>query len=93
MNGNPRTALFKKKIAVEALKGERTTNEIAKAYEVHPVQVCQWKKELLDGAESLFEKRNRKKPDAEAEKAILERKIGQLIVENDWLKKKLAICP
>ena len=54
MNGNPRTASFKKKIAIEALKGDRTVNEIAKEYGIHPVQVAQWKKALIDGAETLF---------------------------------------
>ena len=91
MNGNPRTAAFKKKVAVEALKGDRTINEIAKEYGVHPVQVCQWKKTLIDGAEALFGKRNRKIADTKVERAALERKVGQLVIEIDWLKKKLGI--
>ena len=93
MNGNPRTAAFKQKVAIEALKGDRTVNEIAKEYGIHPVQVCQWKKALIDGAESLFGKRSRsrKGPDTETEKAALERKVGQLTIEIDWLKKKLGI--
>ena len=74
MNGNPRTPAFKQKVAIEALKGDKTVNEIAKEYEVHPVQVSQWKKELVDGAEVLFGKRKRKSGDTEAEKAVLERK-------------------
>ncbi len=45
MNGNPRTASFKKKIAIEALKGDRTINEIAKEYGIHPVQVAPWEKD------------------------------------------------
>ncbi len=91
MNGKPRTATFKQKIAIEALKGDRTINEIAKEYGVHPVQVSQWKKELVDGAEVLFGKRKKKDGTTEAEKAALERKVGQLTIEIDWLKKKLGI--
>ena len=91
MNGKPRTAIFKQKIAIEALKGDRTINEIAKEYGVHPVQVSQWKKELIDGAEVLFGKRKKKDGTTEAEKAALERKVGQLTIEIGWLKKKLGI--
>ena len=91
MNRNPRNAAFKKKVAIEALKGERSVNEIAKEYGVHPGQVTQWKKALIDGAEAVFSKRLRKGPDQEIEKAALERKIGQLTIEIDWLKKKLGL--
>ena len=91
MNGNPRTAAFKQKIAIEALKGDRTINEIAKEYAVHPVQVSQWKKDLVEGAEAVFGTRKRKGADTEVEKAALERKVGQLTIEIDWLKKKLGI--
>jgi len=91
MNGNPRTAAFKKKIAIEALKENRTVNEIAKEYGIHPVQVTQWKKALLDGAETLFTGRKRIKSDTEPSKADLERKVGQLTIEIDWLKKKLGM--
>ncbi len=89
MNGNPRTAIFKQKVAIEALKGDRTINEIAKEYGVHPVQVGKWKKTLIDGADSVFAK-VRKGADTEVEKAALERKVGQLTIEIDWLKKKLG---
>src|SRR5262245_21991278 len=90
MNGNSRSAAFKQKVAIEALKGDRTINEIAKEYGVHPVQVSQWKKELIDGAELLFGKHKRKGSDGEVEKAALERKVGQLTIEIDWLKKNLG---
>jgi transposase len=90
MNKTPRSPAFKKKVALEAIKEERPINEIAQTYGIHPVQVCQWKKTLLDGAESIFTMKKKKTPDPEAERAILERKIGQLSVENDWLKKKLG---
>jgi transposase-like protein len=68
----------------------KSDNEIAKDYGVHSVQVSQCKKELIDGAELLFGKRKRKSLDAEVEKAALERKVGQLTIEIDWLKKNLG---
>lgn len=85
---------LKKKIAIEALREQRTANEIANAYEIHPAQVRKWKKELLDGAISIFEdprKSKRKLKDQEQQEAILQQKIGQLTVEIDWLKKKLNL--
>lgn len=85
-----RSPAFKKKVALEAIREERSLNEIAQAYEVHPVQVCKWKKELLEGADVIFE-RKRKKADEEDKIVALERKVGQLAVENDWLKKKLGL--
>ena len=94
MNKTPRTAAFKKKIALEALREEKTIEEIAKEHSLNRVQVSLWKKELMDGAELIFEgKRNEKKAISKhlEEKAALEQKIGQLIIEVDWLKKKLGI--
>lgn len=83
---------FKKKIAIEAVREQRSVNEIASAYEVHPTQVRKWKKELLDGAISIFED-PRKLEGAwrrqEQQEAVLQQKVGQLTIENDWLKKKL----
>ncbi len=92
MNKTPRTPAFKKKIALEALREEKTIEEIAKEYCLNRVQVSQWKKELLDGAEAIFTGKKREKKilqNYDEEKAALERKIGQLTIENDWLKKKL----
>lgn len=94
MNKTPRTPAFKKKIALEALREEKTIEEIAKDYGLNRAQVSQWKKELLDGAESIFiGKRKEKKAllNLDEAKASLERKIGQLTIENDWLKKKLEL--
>jgi transposase-like protein len=85
-----RTAAFKKKIALEALREDKTANELASQYGVHPIQVAKWKKELIEGAESIFEdKRKRKKPE-DIDQEVLERKIGQLTIELDFLKKKLG---
>ena len=60
MNRKLRTATFKQKVAIEALKEEKTTNEIAKTYGIHPVQVSQWKRELVEGAEFVFGKKRRR---------------------------------
>lgn len=89
MNKTPRTAAFKKKIALQALREQNTIEEIAREYGLHRVQVCKWKKELLDGVESIFETKNKKKISDDEDKIALERKVGQLTIEIDWLKKKL----
>jgi len=88
-----RNTQFKSKVALEALRNEQTVNEIAAKYEVHPSQVSQWKRELMDGAASIFEKEGKTKRTSskseENEVSSLHQKIGQLTVELDWLKKKL----
>jgi transposase-like protein len=80
---------FKAKVALEALKGERTVNELAGQFEVHPTQVVQWKQRLVAGASDVFDGGSHR--DAEQEAALRDRlyqEIGQLKVELDWLKKK-----
>ena len=83
---------FKARVAIEAARGVKTVNEIAEENELHPVQVSQWKKELLDGAHTVFGNPNRdSKREAEAaekREARLERKVGQLTIELEWLQKK-----
>jgi transposase len=86
-----RSAIFKKKVALEAVREIETINEIAQKYAVHPIQVRQWKKELLDNAEMAFEKGKNNNNNYEAKEAKLHEQIGRLSVENDWLKKKLGI--
>jgi transposase len=81
---------FKAKIAIEALRGEKTMQELGAAYGVHPNMIALWKKQLLESAEQLFEKTGKDK-DAEAaekEQDALFRQIGRLQVENEFLKKK-----
>jgi transposase-like protein len=79
---------FKAKVALEALKGQKTVSEISQLFEVHPHQVNTWKKEFLSKAYLVFEKDTPdKKEDSETGK--LYEAIGQLQVENNWLKKKL----
>jgi len=86
------TGAQKAKVALEAVKGTKTINEIAQEHGVHPNQVSQWKKELLENAGSLFEgKRGPKLANAESNPDRLYAKIGQLNMELDWLKKKSGI--
>lgn len=80
---------FKAKVAIEALKGHKTTNELASEFEVHPTQINQWKRQLLEGSKHLFSDKNEKDKEALAkERDRLYTQIGQLAVELDWLKKK-----
>ena len=86
----PRTAAFKTKVALEALREDKTLNQLASHYGVHPIQVSKWKKELIEGAESLFTGKRSHKQNDSADREPLEKKIGQLTMENDFLKKKLG---
>ena len=88
------TGAQKAKVALAAVKGVKTINEIAQEYGVHPTQVNQWKRELLENAGSLFEgKRGPKPADAQGAPDRLYAKIGQLNMELDWLKKKSGFNP
>jgi len=83
------SAELKAKVALEALKGVKTVNEIASHFEVHPNQVCQWKKQFAEQAATIFASPAQKKRDSEqVDTDGLFRKIGQLEVENEFLKKK-----
>ncbi len=80
---------FKAKVAVEALKGDRTLNELAGHFEIHPTQVVQWKQRLLAGASDLFTGGVERDAAQEAQlRDQLYQQIGQMKVELDWLKKK-----
>ena len=86
----PRTAAFKKKIALEALREDQTLSQLASQYGVHPIQVGKWKKALIEGAETVFESKKSRKQDENIDRETLEKKVGQLTMENDFLKKKLG---
>ncbi|MBI3655125.1 MAG: IS3 family transposase [Acidobacteria bacterium] len=82
---------FKAKVALEALRGAKTVNEIASQFGVHPNQVTAWKKQALDELPQLFSDRRARVEKTEEElKVSLYEEIGRLKVELDWLKKKLG---
>jgi transposase-like protein len=86
------SADWKAKVALEAIKGQRTVQEIASHCEVHPTLVTHWKKQLLEGAAEIFSNGKRAAADADEElKAELYQQIGKLQVEVDWLKKKSGL--
>ena len=85
---------FKAKVALEAVKGARTLNELAGHFEIHPTQVVQWKQRLVTGASDLFT--GGVERDAAQDAALRDRlyqEIGQMKVELDWLKKKQELLP
>ena len=84
-------AAFKARVALEATKQTRTLTELSRTFQVHAVQISQWKKQLLDGAESLFrDGRHREHEEGQALQAELYERIGRLNMEVEWLKKKVA---
>lgn len=82
---------FKARVALEAVKGERTVSELAAEYGVHPTMIHQWKKALLDGAADIFERGGRKPVSEVDEETVRSQhaKIGELAVANDFLSRKL----
>ena len=85
-------AEFKAKVALEALKEEKTIAELSSKYEVHRTQITNWRKRVLVGVREIF-KGKQEKINKENEQLVdeLYRQIGQLKVENEWLKKKSAL--
>ena len=85
------SAELKARVGLEALKGIDSVNAIAAKYQIHPVQVSQWKKEVLEHLPEVFSRKTPPSVEEAAEReARLYQKIGQLEVELDWLKKKSA---
>jgi transposase-like protein len=86
------SAQLKAKVALEAVRGEKTVAEIAAQYEIHPTMIHNWKRQLLDGASEIFEQQqaNTVESDGEAQIAELYRQIGQLKVERDFLANRSA---
>lgn len=85
-------AEFKAKVAMEAVAGRLTINEIAKRHEIHPVQVSKWKKQFLEAVPGIFESSSKRRATVNEELTDqLYQQIGRLKVELDWLKKKSAL--
>ena len=86
------SAEFKAKVALEAYRGLQTASELASEFEVHPVQISQWKRKLLDHVPEIFElgRGARDRRDAAQREAALYEQIGRLKMEVEWQKKKAA---
>lgn len=87
------SANFKAQVAIEAVKNDSTLIELSKKYNVHPNQIQLWKSNLIKGSEKLFVRGNNTNEDKDTYIAALERKAGQLTIENDFLKKNLMKYP
>ena len=82
---------FKAKVALAALRNEETVAQLAARYEVHPTMIHTWKRNLLDGVASIFDKGQKRNKQAEAKVDELYRHIGKLKVERDFLSRKLSL--
>jgi transposase-like protein len=86
-----RTAKFKFEVALEAAKGQKTVAELANEHQLHPSQISQWKRQLMDEGEQLFRNGSNRQ---QREQALLEtelyEQIGRLKMELEWLKKKVT---
>ena len=86
-----RSAQFPFQVALEALKEQQTLSQLASEYDVHPTQIAQWKKQLLEGGDRLFrQQRVREQHAHAAREAELFEQIGRLKMDGEWLKKKLT---
>jgi transposase-like protein len=87
----PRSAKFKFKVALEALQGQKTINQIASDYQLNPGQVSQWKRQLQTQGETIFKNGSVSSERQQAKKeAELYEQIGRLKMELEWLKKKIS---
>ena len=84
------SASFKAKVAVAAVRGEKTLAELAQQYDVHPNQIQNWRSRLVGSAERLFERGAARDNDTEHQVKELHAKIGQLTMERDCLSGKLG---
>jgi transposase len=80
---------FKASVALEALRGDRTVQQIAAKHRLHPTQVTSWKRQAIDGLTGVFSDKVKKAENNEAEVKELHAKIGKLAVENDFLSQGL----
>ena len=86
------TKEFRAKVALAAIRGDKTIAELASEFDVHPTQITAWKKIAMQNMDSIFERKKSKK-NKKQEKLIdeLYKKIGSIQMENDWFKKKLGL--
>lgn len=85
------TSEFKAKVAIEALKEQKTTAELAVQFDVHPSQIVQWKKQFLENSSLAFDSKKQDTSVDEQQEARLYAQIGKLQMENEFLKKKVAV--
>jgi len=86
------SAKFKARVALEAIRGNKTLSQLGSQFKVHPIQIAKWRKPALDQLPELFVDGRRKPRDGseDADSEVLYGQIGRLKVELDWLKKKLG---
>lgn len=84
------SAAFKAQVALAAVKGDKTINEVAAQFGVHPTLIHEWKKKLLAGAEAVFASGAKTTTPGDDKTPELYEQIGRLKVELDWVKKKAA---
>jgi transposase-like protein len=86
------SAKFKARVALEAIRGEKTLNQLGSQFGVHPVQIAQWRKAALEQLEGIFvDGRTRKARESEIDTDALYEQIGRLKMELEWLKKKAGL--
>lgn len=84
------SSAFKTKVVLEALSERYTIQELARKHEIHPTQLSAWKRQFLDGAESVFDTPAPEKSEADKERDRLYQVVGQQKIEIDFLKKALS---
>ena len=89
-NRRTHSAAFKAKVALAALKGDRTLAELAQQFDVHPNQITDWKKQLQERVADVFEAGNAVPAAPPIDVKVLHAKIGQLTLENDFLEGALS---
>jgi len=82
---------FKAKVALEAIKGEKTISQIASEFDVHPILVAKWKKQFLENSYKVFSSEGNKEKELQKTIDELYKQIGQLKVERDFLSRKLGL--